>query len=127
MKPEAADYLAKARACLADARQIAAIALPHIAAREAYLAAYSAAEAYVFEHTGRPAKTHRGLRATFSRLAQNEPSIDRSFIAFLTKAYEYKSIVDYGTGPAARAISGEDAASAIATAEQFIDAIARSL
>jgi hypothetical protein len=56
----------------------------------------------------------------FSRLAQNEPGIHRSFIAFLTKPDECESIVDYGTGP--RAISAEDAASA--TAEQFIDAIA---
>jgi hypothetical protein len=63
----------------------------------------------------------------FSRLAQNEPSIDRSYIAFLAKTYEYKSIVDYGTGPSARAISAEHPASAIASAERFIDAIARSL
>ena len=64
MKPEAADYLDKARSCLADAQQIATLPLPHIAAREAYLAVYNAAEAYVFEFTGRPAKTHRGpLRA----------------------------------------------------------------
>jgi uncharacterized protein (UPF0332 family) len=49
MKSETADYLAKARSTLADAEQIAAVPLPHIAAREAYYAAYHAAEAYVFE------------------------------------------------------------------------------
>jgi hypothetical protein len=43
MKPEAADYLGKARQCLDDATQIAAAtALHHIVAREAYLAAYHA-------------------------------------------------------------------------------------
>ena len=46
MKPEAADYLGKARQCLAEAKQIAAL-MPfhHIVARGAYLAAYHAAEA----------------------------------------------------------------------------------
>ena len=49
MKAETADYLAKARSTLADARTIAALPLPHIAAREAYLAVFHAAEAYIFE------------------------------------------------------------------------------
>jgi uncharacterized protein (UPF0332 family) len=124
VKPEAADYLDKARSCLADAQQIATLPLPHIAAREAYLAVYNAAEAYVFEFTGRPAKTHRGLRATFSRLVKDEPRVDQSYITFLAKAYEYKSIADYSTGTASRAISVEDATLAIATAGHFIDMIA---
>jgi hypothetical protein len=50
MKAETADYLAKARTTLADAQKIAAIPLPNIAAREAYLAAFHASEAYIFEH-----------------------------------------------------------------------------
>jgi hypothetical protein len=33
MKAETADYLVKARATLADARKIAALPLPHVAAR----------------------------------------------------------------------------------------------
>lgn len=51
MKAETADYLTKARATLADARQIASLPLPHVAAREAYLAVFHAAEAYIFEKT----------------------------------------------------------------------------
>lgn len=47
MKGETADYLEKARATLADARQIAALPLPHVAAREAYLAVFHAAQAYI--------------------------------------------------------------------------------
>jgi hypothetical protein len=46
MKPETADYLAKARTTLADAQQIAALPLPHVAAREAYYAAFHAAGIY---------------------------------------------------------------------------------
>ena len=63
MKAEAADYLAKVRAVLAGAQQIAALPLSHVAAREAYLALFHAAEAYIFEQTGRVAKTHRGVRS----------------------------------------------------------------
>jgi hypothetical protein len=53
MKVETADYLAKARATLADAQKIASLPLPHVAAREAYLAVFHAAEAYIFEQTGK--------------------------------------------------------------------------
>ena len=68
MKAETANCLAKARRCLDRANNIAALPEPEVAAREAYLAAYHAAEAYIFERTGKGVKTHRGLRATFSRL-----------------------------------------------------------
>lgn len=83
MKAETADYLAKARATLADARQIATLPLPHVAAREAYYAAYHAAEAYIFEQTGKVATTHRGVRSEFARLVRREPSIDRELTRFL--------------------------------------------
>lgn len=83
MKSETADYLDKARTCLADARQIATVPLPRLAAREAYYAAFHAAEAYIFEHTGKVAITHRGVRAEFARVARREPRIDRELSAFL--------------------------------------------
>jgi len=52
VRPESADYLAKARECLDAARAIIAIPLPQVAAKEAYLAAYYAAHAFVFQSTG---------------------------------------------------------------------------
>jgi uncharacterized protein (UPF0332 family) len=126
MKPEAADYLGKARQCLDDAKQIAAATpLHHIVAREAYLAAYHAAEAYLFERTGKAAKTHRGLRSEFGRLARGDPRIGREFLTFLAEAYEYKSIADYVVGPPS--ITGEDARLAIDTASRLIDCIAALL
>lgn len=91
MKVETADYLAKARATLADAQQIATLPLPHIAAREAYLAVFHAAEAYIFEHTGKVAKTHRGVRSEFARLAKHEPRIGRDLITFLGAACQISS------------------------------------
>jgi hypothetical protein len=79
VKAETADYLDKSRHCVAGAKTIAAAGLPDVAAREAYLAA----EAYIFERTNKAAKTHRGVRSQFNRLAQREPGIEREFLTFL--------------------------------------------
>jgi predicted nucleotidyltransferase len=49
MKAATADYLAKAEECLEAAKKVIAIQLPAVAAKEAYLAAYHAAQACVFE------------------------------------------------------------------------------
>lgn len=126
MKAETADYLAKAREALADAEKIAALPLPHIAAREAYQAAFHAAEAYIFEQTGKVAKTHRGARTEFARLASAEPRIGRDLVTFLAAAYQFKTRADYAIGPAAAPISAAEAATAIATAARFIQAVAQS-
>jgi uncharacterized protein (UPF0332 family) len=123
VKAETADCLAKARQCLDGAKQIMTLPLPQVAAREAYLAAYHAAEGYIFEQTGRTVKTHRGLRAAFSRLARSEPRIALEYLTFLARAYELKSIADYSVGPTTRPITADDATRAIETAERFIDTI----
>ena len=47
MTPETRYYLDKARQCLADAKTIAAIPIPQVAAKEAYLAGYHAAAAFI--------------------------------------------------------------------------------
>jgi uncharacterized protein (UPF0332 family) len=122
-----ADYLDKAHRCIVGARTTTAAGLPHVAAREAYLALSHAAEAYIFEHTDKAAKTHRGVRSQFGGLAGREPGIGREFLTFLAEAYEFKTIADYGIGPPIDAISPDDAASAINTAGRFIDAIAELL
>ena len=127
MKAETADYLAKARATLADAEQIAALPLPHVAAREAYYAAYHAAEAYIFEQTGKAATTHRGVRSEFGRLARGEPGIDRELTRFLATAYQLKATADYGIGPTVAPISADQAAAAITTARRFVDTITQLL
>jgi uncharacterized protein (UPF0332 family) len=55
MTPEVRDYLSTARQCLADAKKLLALPMPHIAAREAYLAGYYAAEAYIYHCSGKAA------------------------------------------------------------------------
>jgi uncharacterized protein (UPF0332 family) len=127
VKPETADYLEKARHCLVSAKTIADAGLPDVAAREACLAAFHAAEAYIFERTGKTAKTHRGVRSQFNRLTQQEPRIEREFLTFLAEGYEFKTIADYGIGPAIDTISPGDATLAIAAAGRCIDTIAQLL
>jgi hypothetical protein len=87
VKAETADYLAKARATLADAQQIATLPLPHVAAREAYYAPFHAAEAYIFEHTGKVASAggrfpgsarHSGYRCHHDRSPPPVPLLRRS-------------------------------------------------
>ncbi len=127
MKPETGDYLTKARHVLDGARVIAAAGLPEVAAREAYLAAFHAAEAFIFEHTGKAAKTHRGVRSQFHLLARNEPGIGNDLSAFLAEGYRFKTIADYEVGAAAGTISATEAQDAIDTAARFIDILSALL
>jgi uncharacterized protein (UPF0332 family) len=127
MKAETADYLSKARTSLADATRISTLPLPHIAAREVYVAVFHAAEAYIFEHTGKVAKTHRGVRSEFARLARSEPRIGRDLVTFLATAYQFKTRADYAVGPAATPISTAEAIAAISSAGRPIDTIIQIL
>jgi uncharacterized protein (UPF0332 family) len=121
--PEVATYLEMARTHLADARTVAALPLPHLAAREAYLAGYHAAEALVFARTGQAVKTHRGLRARFSELVRNDQRVDPGFLRFLARAYELKSIADYGGPPGIR-ITAAEATEAIDLADRLLTCVA---
>lgn len=98
MKPETRKFLDKAHGDLADARMVAAVELSHIAARSAYYAAFHAAEAFIFERTGKVAKTHSGVRSEFTRLARFSPEIGKTFSAFLAEAYKFKEVSDYSVG-----------------------------
>jgi len=121
--PEAKDYLEKARAHLRDAGKVAAIGLANVAARSAYYAAFHAAQALIFERTGKIAKTHSGVRSEFAKLAKDTPGTGKTFSAFLAQAYLYKEIADYGVGDSA-AVSIAEAGDAIETAGRFIESVA---
>ena len=124
MKSATADYFANARRSLDGARAIADAGVTEAAARETYLAAYHAAEGYIFEHIGKAAKTHRGVSVQLNRLAQSEPRIDRALLAFLAAGYQYKTIADYEVGPVSEMISIAEARAAIDTAARFVDILA---
>lgn len=63
------------------------------------------------------------LRAQFARIAKDQPRIDQSVSEFLGRAYELKSLADYGTGTEAT-ISFVTATSAIEATTRFVDCIA---
>jgi len=122
MKPEAAQSLDIARQHLAAAVASARVPIAFVTAREAYLAAYHAATAYVVEQTGKAAKTHSGLRSEFARVARQETRIDPAFVRFLAQAHTLKSAADYGADPGA-SVSPDQANEAIEIARRLIDII----
>ena len=126
MKSEAAAHLAKAGTDLDDARIF--IKLPHAraAARSAYYATFHAAEALVTEHTGKAAKTHRGLHVAFSRFTRDLSGEDRALPRVLMDGYRFKELADYGTDPT-RVITGAEAQSMIDDATRFVARIAELL
>ncbi len=101
MKEESALYLEKARWHLANAGMIAAANIPEVAAREAYYAAFRAAEWHIFEQTGNVAKTHKGVHGGFRRLAKNDSQVPKDLLPFPGQAYDYKSLSGYEVGPLA--------------------------
>lgn len=122
MTPEAGDYLKKAQQSLTEARAVAAIDLPEAAGRAAYLAAYHATQAFIFDRTGKIAKTHSGVRSEFARLTKNDPRIDRAFVSFLAQAYNLKAVADYAVGSDV-GVTVAEAEQVIETAGRFVDCI----
>jgi len=124
--PEAEEHLDKARASLIKARGLLEVMdYSDEAARAAYLAGFHAAQALISERTGRIAKSHSGVRSTFARLVKDDPQVDRALVQFLGRAYRFKEVADYGTGPDAVVTTSE--AQEIASAARFVDCIASLL
>jgi uncharacterized protein (UPF0332 family) len=119
--PEAERFLAKARECLRDAGVFRPL-VPRVAGREAYLAAFHAAQELIHDRTGQVAKTHRGVRVGFLMQTRDSATIDPELREFLGRAYDLKSRSDYGTGEEA-AVSVVTVAAAVAMAERFIQSI----
>jgi uncharacterized protein (UPF0332 family) len=123
VKAQTSAYLDKSRELLDEADAILRIDLYEAAGRTAYLAGFHAAQALIFETSGRIYKSHSGVHAEFSRLVKDDPHVDDDLRAFLGRAYSLKAIADYETGPGSH-LSAESARDAIETAQRFIDRIA---
>jgi uncharacterized protein (UPF0332 family) len=121
--PESERYLTKARPTLDHARTMLTVDLTEDAGRAAYLVGYQAAQAFIFERTGKATKTHKGAHTEFARLAVTEPSIDVELRRFLPQAYDLKAICDYELGPDA-VVPLQRAAAAVETASRFVNCIA---
>ena len=126
MTPEAARYLDKAQRCMLNAQMSLGINLTNDAGRGAYLAAFHAAQALIFERTGKVAKTHMGVHGLFVQLVKEEPQLDDRLPGFLKRTYNLKAVADYETGPDSD-IAPERAAAAVEGARTFVDAVRRVL
>jgi len=126
MIPVVAGYLDKARQCLSYARTNLTVGLGNDAGRNAYLAAFHAAQALIFERTGNVAKSHQGVHSEFSRLAKDEPAIALEVRRFLSQAYNLKAVADYEMGADA-VLPLERAKTATEKAGQFVHVIASLL
>jgi uncharacterized protein (UPF0332 family) len=123
MKPQTGAFLDKARELLEQANTVIGVGLNEAAGRTAYLAALHAAQALIFENTDKVVSSHKSVQSQFWQLTKDEPRVDDELRAFLSRAYKFKRIADYDTGPAAH-ITAETARNAIATARRFVDCVA---
>lgn len=119
MTPQAAHFLKKAQVLLAQADTMLGVALNDAAGRNAYLAGFHAAQAYIFERMGKVFKTHNGVQTEFLRLTKADPRIDVELRPFLASPYDLKAIADYETGPGSE-ISPVRAAEAVETGKRFV-------
>lgn len=123
MTPEADRFLEQARKPLARAVTMSGVGLNEDAGRNACLAAFHAAQALIFERTGKPFKTHDGVHAELSRPTGNDPRVDAEPRVFLSRAYGLETIADHETGPRSE-LTAERAAEAVDAGERFVAHIA---
>ncbi len=126
MKPECAAYIDKARSQLSSARNLVRDGYANEAGRATYLATFNAAQAYIYDHTGKAAKTHAGVRSQFAQLSTLEPRIGADMTTFLSDAFNMKKVADYELGPDAL-LPMDRVMSAIAKATAFVERLSELL
>lgn len=117
-------FLARAGACLTLLVQEPLAT--EDASRNAYYAAFHAAQALILERTGRKSRKHGSVHRDFADATKSDASVDDHLRKFLPKAYEYKRIGDYDTGLVSR-ITAVDAQEAVAEAKRFVATVAALL
>jgi uncharacterized protein (UPF0332 family) len=110
--PETERFLQKAEKHLERGHTMPDVGLNDDAGRAAYLAAFHAAQAVIFERTGKVVKTHRGVQSEFYGLTKDDTRFTPDQRIFLSQAYNLKAIADYETGPGAE-VSAEKATAAV--------------
>jgi uncharacterized protein (UPF0332 family) len=124
--PEASVYLDAASQDLVEARINALMKVWRQAARLSYYAQFHAAQALIFERTGKTAKTHKGVHALFHKLARVEVAIPPGAAVALVEAYRHKEVADYDFGTALP-VTEMQANKAVTTAERFVAAVLAAL
>ena len=87
MTPEAERILQKAAGHLERGQVMLGVSLHDDAGRAAYLATFHAAQAVIFERTGKVVKTHRGVQNEFLRLTKDDQRFTPDQRIFLSQAY----------------------------------------
>src|SRR5260370_26271865 len=90
------------------------------AGRAAYLAGLHAAQAFIFETTGRVFKRHSGVQREFSRLVKDDPRVDTGFRALLSRTSQLKATANYLTRPGSH-VPAETAPQPIPTAPPLVE------
>ncbi len=126
MRPETGAFLSNARNLLERGRLMLEVQLYDDAGRAAYMAAFHAAQALIFERRQRMMKTHHGVQSEFHRLAHDDPAIGAELPAFLSAAYRLKTVADYDVGNHIHP-SPEEARRALAAAGAFVEAVMRRI
>jgi uncharacterized protein (UPF0332 family) len=124
--PEAERILQKAEKHLERGQVMLGVALTDDAGRAAYLASFHAAQAVIFERTGKVVKTHRGVQSEFLRLTKDDPQVTPDQRIFLSQAYNFKAMADYDGGPGGE-LSAEEASVALERGRGFVDTVRRVL
>jgi uncharacterized protein (UPF0332 family) len=126
VKAETSEALAVADRAIGNAESILSINIPDQAARLAYYAQFHAAQALIFERTGKVLKTHKGVHREFHRLAKDEPAVLLGLPSQLSRAYIFKELADYETG-VMPPITQARAQDAIAIACGFVATVRQAL
>jgi len=122
--PQSAAFLEKSRRFLGKAQDLFdAHHWPDEAGRAAYLAGFHAAQAFLFETTGKVFKSHKGVQSEFARLTKDDPRFAPDQRVFLSQTYNLKAIADYETGPGFE-VTAERAVSALEAAKKFVAHVA---
>jgi uncharacterized protein (UPF0332 family) len=125
--PQSAAFLQKSRRFLAKAQDLfEAHHWPDEVGRAAYLAGFHAAQAFLFETTGKIFKSHKGVQSEFSRLTKDDRRFTPDQRVFLPQTYNLKAIADYETGPGSE-VTPERAASALEAGKKFVAHVAALL
>jgi uncharacterized protein (UPF0332 family) len=117
--PQAERFLQNANDHLGRARVMVGDGLNYDAGRAAYLAAFHAAQALIFERTGKVFKSHKGVNIEFLRLTKDDARFPAEQRGFLSRAYDFKAVADYDTGPIAE-VSYQEAVDALEAARKFV-------
>jgi uncharacterized protein (UPF0332 family) len=126
MTPEAFRFLQNADDQLERGQTMLAAGLNYDAGRAAYLAAFHAAQAIIFERSAKVVKTHKGVNIEFLRLNKDDPAFTPGQRGFLSRAYDFKAVADYDTGPIAE-VSSQEATDAVEVARAFVATVRRVL